>query len=873
MLGDLEEAHRQRLRVRGALLARLLTGLEALDMAIALLRSRRPRLGLSWLDVKLGLRMLVKHPGLTVLGSLSMAFAIFVGAGSFELIGQVVKPRLLLPEGDRLVGLRLWNAARSATESRALFDLGVWRDELETIEELSAYRSFERNLVTSDGRAEPLVVAAIDAAGLRAAGVAPLHGRTLVESDARPGAEPVVVIGHEVWIERFAGDPAVIGRTIRLDATPTTVVGIMPEGYRFPAVHDLWVPLARDEGAYQPLEGPGVAVLGRLAADATLDEANAELEVVGERMAAEFPATHEHLRPQVMPYARAVLGLPASLSTVALTSLGLISNVPLVLFLLLVCGNVALLLFARASSREIELVVRSALGASRRRLVLQLFTEALVLAALATVIGLSVAQYALEWVLRITESILLEGDSLPFWFRPALSTRTFVYAALLTVVAAAVAGGLPGLNVTRRLGPQLQQVSARGGGFRFGGVWTVVITLQIAVTMVFPIISQSVRAQREDELLEDLDLASEQYLSARLDMEQISSPAGGDGSLESSRRNRFLSAVKRLESRLLAEPRVAGVTFTDRLPRDYHQWRQVEIDGPTAPPRDERGHRLGSANVDVGYLEVLGGEVVAGRGFRPSDLDDGPSVVVVNESFAERVLGGRSAIGQRVRYLASEDFRDPDQDPGPWHEIVGVVEDLGTLSGYGPMGMYHPAAAGDLNPVHLVVHASGEAPSFGPILRALAVEVDPALRLHDLVTLDQVTQGQQEFFAFWWAVLLSVTAMALLLSLGGIFAVMSFTVTRRSREIGIRVALGSSRPRVVATVLRRPLVQIALGLATGSLVLAALLFGLGEVDPTLASISRIFAYAGIIGLVLLLASISPALRALGVDPGEALRVE
>jgi ABC-type antimicrobial peptide transport system permease subunit len=189
------------------------------------------------------------------------------------------------------------------------------------------------------------------------------------------------------------------------------------------------------------------------------------------------------------------------------------------------------------------------------------------------------------------------------------------------------------------------------------------------------------------------------------------------------------------------------------------------------------------------------------------------------------------------------------------------------------MGMYHPAAAGDLNPVHLVVHASGEAPSFGPILRALAVEVDPALRLHDLVTLDQVTQGQQEFFAFWWAVLLSVTAMALLLSLGGIFAVMSFTVTRRSREIGIRVALGSSRPRVVATVLRRPLVQIALGLATGSLVLAALLFGLGEVDPTLASISRIFAYAGIIGLVLLLASISPALRALGVDPGEALRVE
>jgi len=162
-----------------------------------------------------------------------------------------------------------------------------------------------------------------------------------------------------------------------------------------------------------------------------------------------------------------------------------------------------------------------------------------------------------------------------------------------------------------------------------------------------------------------------------------------------------------------------------------------------------------------------------------------------------------------------------------------VVEDLGTVSGCGPQGMYHPAAVPDMSPVNVVVHVTGEAPSFGPILRSIAIEIDPALRLHELITLDQVTQGQQEFFAFWWTVLLAVSAMALLLSLGGIFAVMSFTVTRRSREIGIRIALGSSRLGVVAAVLRRPFAQIVLGLSTGSLLLAVLFLrsGRGEADP------------------------------------------
>ena len=877
VLGDLEEVHRARVRERGRLIAGVLTALETLDMARVLLLARgRPSGGPSWLDFKLGIRMLVKHPGLTVLGSLAMAFAIFAGAGFYELVSQVVSPRLPLPEGDRVVGVQLWDAERGRFERRVLYDLGVWKEELESLEALGAWRAGERNLVTGDGRGEPVPVTSIDAAAFAVGRVAPLLGRALTAEDQRPGAPAVAVIGHELWLDRFAGDRDVLGTTVRVADVPTTVVGVMPEGYGFPAVgHGLWVPFDPDAGAYEPGQGPAVTVVGRLAEGASLDDARAELEVVAARMAASFPATHASLRPQVLPFARAVLGIPASVSALLVSAVGVASNIPLVLFLVLVCGNVALLVFARASSRESELVVRSALGASRGRIVLQLFAEALVLAALAMALGLAAAQYGLAWVMRIVESVFLEGGRLPFWFRPTLSPLTIFYAGLLTVVAAGVAGVLPALKVTRALGAQLQRRSAGGGGFRFGGVWSVVIVVQIAVTMIFPVLTLATRAQREQELVEDLDFPAGEYLAGRLEMDPgpAAASAAPADSGAARLRARFRPVAERLEERLASDPRVRGVTFAERLPREYHGWRQVEVDGPTAPPMDERGHRLGSAAVAVDYFDVMGAEVVAGRGFRPSDVGDGPGVVVVNESFVERILGGRNAIGQRVRYLASEEFRAPDQEPGPWHEIVGVVEDLGTRSGYGYQGMYHPAAAGDVHPGRIVVHVGGDARAFAAVLQSAAVQVDPALQLHDVITLDEVTRGQRDFFAFWTAILTAGSAMALLLSLGGIFAVMSFTVSRRTREIGIRVALGASRTRVVLAIFRRPLVQVALGVATGGALLATLRVGLGDVRPSLLEAASLAGYVMAVAAVCLLACVGPTMRALSVEPGDALRVD
>ncbi|HEX2203803.1 MAG TPA: ABC transporter permease, partial [Longimicrobium sp.] len=250
--------------------------------------------GLS-LDFKLGLRMLRKYPGLALVGGLATAFAIGVGAAAFEVVTQVAHPTLPLPGGDRIVGLRNWDAEKSRVEDRALHDFAAWREGLRTVEELGAFRSVARNLAVDGAAPVPAGVAEISAAGFRVARVAPLLGRALVEADEAPGAPPVVVIGHDVWRARFGGDPGVVGKTLRLDGAPATVVGVMPEGFGFPVAHELWTPLRLRALDFPRGRGPEVQLFGRLAPGASLREAKAELATLGRRAAADSPQTQYRL--------------------------------------------------------------------------------------------------------------------------------------------------------------------------------------------------------------------------------------------------------------------------------------------------------------------------------------------------------------------------------------------------------------------------------------------------------------------------------------------------------------------------------------------------------------------------------------------------
>jgi putative ABC transport system permease protein len=821
--------------------------------------------GLS-LDVKLGFRMLVKHPGLTLTGGLAFAFAIWVAAGAFEFAGQVLSPRLPLPDGDRVVALQSWDAAAGRAEPRVLHDFVAWRAELKSVAELGAYRLARRNLITSDGEARPAEVAEISASAFRVARARPLLGRALAESDERPDAPPVAVIGHDVWQGRFGGDPNVVERVVMLGRTPTTVVGVMPEGFAFPVAQSLWVPLRLSPLDYPRGEGPALQLFGRLAPGATLAEAQAELTTWGHRAAADFPSTHQHLRPRVMPYAQSVALFEGWELFVARFSYAFF-----IMLVVLICGNVALLMFARAATREGELVVRSALGASRGRIVAQLFAEALVLGGVAAAAGLGVAGLGVRLLVRAIETS--SGQRLPFWFHADLSPWTVLYAVGLTVLGASIAGVLPGLKVTRGLEARLRQAAAGAGGLTFGGIWTVVIVAQIAVTLGFPVVAFNVARDAGASRAMVADFPAAEFLSARIALDREPRP-GADTSFAAFVARRQ-ATLRELERRLLAEPGVVGVTLAERLPRMDHPPHMIEVDsGGAAPehPAFPGGYRTSSAAVDADYFDVLGAPVRAGRAFHAGDLAPDSRVVIVNESFVRLVLGGRNPIGRHLRdRYGARGPRSGNWEPGPWHEIVGVVPDLGMSKATDPKvaGFYHPLAADGVGPLHVAVHVhGGDAAAFAPRLRAVAAAVDPTLRVDAVARMDTLSDRGIEFGMFWVRLLAVVSAVAMLLSMAGIYAVMSFTVTRRTREIGIRVALGASRRRVVVAVFTRPLAQVGLGIVAGA-VLTAMVNG----RATPAALVGALVYAVLMLGVCLLACVVPTRRALRVEPTVAMRVD
>ena len=378
-------------------------------------------LGSWWLDVKLGVRMLIKYPGLALVGGFGIAVAVAIAAGGFSVIyGNFLASSLPLEEGDRIVSIEIWDSAASKPERRILHDYHVWREELKSVQEISAFRTVTPNLIAPGAQPESVRVASMSASGFRVARVRPLMGRYLVEDDEREGAPSVVVIGENVWRNRFAGDPAILGRTIQLGATPHSIVGVMPEGFAFPVNHHFWVPLRAGSAPPEPLTGPDLMVFGRLAPGATLESAQAELAAIGQRTALAFPKIYAQLRPQVMPYAHPFLGMHGTEDVTGLHAMqGLVT-----LLLVLVCLNVAILVYTRTAMRQAEIALRTALGASRGRIVAQLFIEAFVLSAVAALAGVAIAALALRQVSRRHAAYRLRAALLGVV--PALAGSSFV---------------------------------------------------------------------------------------------------------------------------------------------------------------------------------------------------------------------------------------------------------------------------------------------------------------------------------------------------------------------------------------------------------------------------------------------------------------
>jgi putative ABC transport system permease protein len=873
--GDLTEEFRHHMELRAADLVRAgMTPAEAARKARAefgstedhVEKARRARglgwfdeMRFSWLDLRLGGRMLVKYPMLTIVGGISMAFAIWVGASTFEAIRQLVFPVIPLPDANRIVVLQNWDAASNEPEHRATHDFLAWRASVQSVQQLAAHRTVTRNLMITEGLAEPVSTAEMSAAAFRGLRVPPLLGRTLVESDEAPGAPPVAVIGHDLWQSRFEGDSAVIGRTVRLTGAPVTIVGVMPDGFAFPSAQELWVPLRVDAAGSGPREGMPIRIFGRLAPGASLDEARTELTNLGQIATGDFPHTHQHLRPQLFTFAESVraVGGPGGSMTL------LTGNVFVMMLLVLVCTNVGLLMFARAATREAEIIVRSALGASRRRIVMQMFAEALVLGGVAAIVGLAAAEWGVRWGLDLMRAEFTDGGNLAFWVDGKLSPLTFTYTVLLTVVAAAFAGILPGLKITRGIGNRLKSMTAGGGGTHFGGMWTAVMVLQLAVTMGFPVATFFIRGDGSYSTAA-LPFPVDRYLSVRLEMDRETQP-GADTS-EAAYRARYADAVRKLDARFESEPGVAAAVFAQHLPRQYHPNNQIEVDEGAVAPADDRGHLVGSSKVDPTYLDVLGVSMLSGRWFTAGEAQPEARVVVVNKAFVDRVMGGRNPIGRRLRYVTT---KNPESQP--WFEIIGVAPDLGVRSGWGPAGIYRPLARESVYPLNVAIDVRGDPNTFAPRLRAIASDVDVALRLTELMPLKSVMDGEIRVKALLVRLTTVVSALVLVLSLVSIYAVMSFAVARRTREIGVRVALGASPWRVLRAVFRQPLRQLGMGLLAGTVLVWVLTGGTDNGVPTPMELLTLAAYTMLMIVVCLIACVVPTRRALAVQPTEALR--
>lgn len=859
---DMQEEMRQHLeRATGRFRARGLSPEEARRAALRefgnvawLQEKARDARGGRWLeafspDVRLAVRMLVKNPLLSVVGGLGMAVAIAIATGFFTFLTFYYSDPPV-EDGDRVVSLEYIDGDASRS---SLFDYQLWKEELESFDELAAYRITRPYLTTEGGGAARIAVAEMTASGFRLARIPPRLGRPLLDSDELPGAPPVLVIGYREWQQTFGADAAVVGSDVRIDGTPHTIVGVMPDAFRLPMNHGFWTAL-ENAAANGPESGPQIRVFGRLASGVTKSVAEAEVVAIADRLTALYPQVYDRYRPSVLPYIRHVLDVQQYPSW-AIWLMQLFAG----LILALVAVNVAVLVYARTALRTGEITVRAALGASRARIVSQLFLEALALSGAAAALGLGLAQVGFR---QMTTLVDLQ-DSLPYWLIGSLPAETILYAAGVAVFAAFIVGVVPALQATGgRLQATLRQLGG-GSGLQMGKTWTVLVCVQVAVAVgALPAV---VGVAWNEAPPPTPNYPASEVLSIRLQPSMLPSGSTAVGARAPGIDYGALQAE--LLRRVGAIPGVSGVTFASNATRVMRAGAENASSADVAP----LPFGATSYDVDIEYFDVLGVPLLAGRQFERSDLQGGATTAIVSRSFAES-LGGGNVLGRRFREMSGPVTQ---RDGGErWFEIVGVVEDMLIYSGRRqPMpSTYHPIDLGAAS-LGLAARVRGVEPaSVGARTREIAGEIAPGVEV-TATTMEARYRGADAELRFLRVMVGVITLSVLLLSAAGISAMMSFAVTRRRREIGVRTALGASRSRVIASIFSRSMRQLAIGALIGMGVTALLdritrgdLLG-GQTGPLLAFVAAIMLLSGLI------ATLGPARRALRIQPMDALRQE
>jgi putative ABC transport system permease protein len=796
--------------------------------------------------------MLVKYPMLSLVAILTLGLGIALSTTVFCIINGGLFKGLPFPDADRIVAVVGTNPSQNQPiQPISVQDLVIWKARQTSFDKFGEYWAAPMNLSTDEGRPERfsgglLTVAAFDALGVR-----PILGRGFQEGDDRVGGEPIVLLGYKLWRDRFGASPAVIGRAIRVGGTQRTVIGVMPEIFAFPLREALWTPLVLEPNAKKRGEEPFYQVIARLKPDVDLAEAKAQASTIAAQLAQEFPETNRGRGGDVVAYTRTLLGpeIYALLYTMLGAGIGV---------LLIACVNVSNLLVARASLRRREVAVRMALGAGRYRVVRQHLTEVLVLATAGGAIGTALSVLGVRWFVQA-----LSADPPPFFITFDLDYRVMFFVMGVIVLASVFAGTLPALHAARvSAGSALKDDSRSATSARLGRFSSGLVVAELAVSCGL-LIAAGLMIKSVVQLKNvPMPFAVENILTARVDLPQTHYP-----DVASS-----IRFFEQLLPKLQAVPGVEAATLSDGLPAAGNGTIPVQIEGK--PYSQQSEYPLAREGiVTAGYFDTFQTRILSGREFTTADTAASQPVAIVNQSFARAHFPDIDPVGHQMRRIRP----NPNE---PWLTIVGVVPDL-IMEGIGrnnasPVGYYIPIPQSDVaNGVRIALRTRGEAATLTPLVRSAVASLDPDLAIYEVSTLQRVIERQTLFYRVFGTFFMTFGFCALFLAAAGLYGVMSFAVTQRTREMGVRSALGAQGTQLITLVMRKTVVQLGAGLVLG-LMLA--LLASDKLQPVLYHVNPrdAIVFSGVIATLAtaaLLASFLPARRVTRIDPVVALAVE
>ena len=794
-------------------------------------------------------RSLARSPLLSAVAVLSLALGIGANATVFTFVNAIQFRPLPFPEPERLVDVSEINPkelCQGCAVGTAWPTFASWRSTARSFQGLGAYRE-DAFALAGEGEPERVGGAAVSAEVFAILGVAPVLGRGFAPADETAGATPVMLLGYGLWVRRYGADSSVVGRTVRLNGITRTVIGVMPPRFGFPEFAALWIPLSGAATQVPPTDR-SIGVVGRLGRGVTLLQANAEMASLSGRLVAADSAAYGGWTAEVGSLKQDIShDTSGEAFLLALGASGFV--------LLIACANLANLFLARAATRGRELAVRVALGASRARVAGHLLAETVLLGLAGGAAGLLLSFWGVRAISRLIDS------ALPFWLRLETDWRLLLFTLVLSLLVGLGFGLVPALRASRIDLNETLKTGASGvsAGRRDGRIRGAFAVAQIALALVLLAgAGLMIKSFLRERGIDDLGYNPHGVLTARL---QLAAP-----------RYQQPAQVRLLETQLLERLAVQPMVRAAAIERPVflnafvgHSTR-IRLDGAAEPVPMGRGPGHGNA-VSPDYFRLMEIPVLAGRGFLASDQASAPGVVVVNRQTATLLWPGQQALGKRLRI----------DDSGPWLSVVGVVGDLANHPfGRGAIPLLYTAAAQETTgPFRVLIRIQGDPATAATTLKAVARTIDPDEPVEDVLTLEEDLAQQVSPVRFMALLLGGLGAIAVGLAAFGIYGTMAYLVTRRTRELGIRMALGADGAGLRRFVLGRSLKLASLGLLVGipaalglTRLMRGVLFSVRPGDPA------VFAVVAVgLAAMSLLAAWRPAQAATRVDPLEALRSE